>query len=105
MARMEYADYDEYWKAYLCAHSTRATRAFHYLGTVVGFGFGLAWLLTFEWYFLLASVVGGYAINVSSHWIFEKNQPLVNRPLWGIISDLRMCGLALGGRLTDARRR
>ncbi len=94
-----YATYKEYWDVYLKAHSKLGTRACHYVATCVGLGFGLFGLVTLNWLAILVGVAGGYAIAFSSHFLIEHNRPLAHRPVWGAVSDLRMFGLALTGRL------
>jgi hypothetical protein len=98
-SRPQYRDYDEYWRAYLAAHSKPATRLCHYLATAQGFGFGLAALVLCNPWLIIPAFVLGYGTAVGSHFVFQKNRPLVSRPLWGWRSDLRMCWLALTGRL------
>ncbi len=100
-----YASYDDYWCAYLSAHSRPETRACHYLATFYGAGLAALGVLTQQWWLLLAAILGGYAIAVGSHFVFEKNRPLIHRPLWGAISDLRMLGLAIARRLPRERQR
>jgi len=95
----QYVDYHDYWRAYLKAHSRPATRLCHYLATIQGLGFGVAALVTRNPWFILPAFVFGYGLAIASHFIFEKNRPLVHRPLWGIRSDIRMSWLALTGRL------
>lgn len=95
----QYRDYNDYWLAYLRAHSKPATRAFHYLATGLGFGFGIAALMLRNPWIALGAFITGYPIAIGSHYLVQGNKPLVHRPLWGAISDLRMCFLALTGRL------
>ena len=90
----------EFWPDYLRAHRQRSTRICHYAATLLGAGVGLYGLFTLQGYLLLAGVAGGYALAITSHYVFEGRAPLVARnPVWGACSDLRMVTLAIGGRL------
>ena len=102
--RARYAGYAAYWDAYLKAHSKRGTRACHYAATGVGVAGGLWSLFTLAWLPVVAGVAAGYAIAIASHFLIEGNRPLTHRPLWGAVSELRMLGLALTGRLSDQLR-
>src|SRR5262245_15830585 len=95
--------FKEFWSVYLHAHSRRSTRALHYVATVF-FGFMAAVAVAVEQIWIVpAGIAGSYAIAVMAHWGFERNQPLfVVNPLWGAVADLRMCWLALTGRLRRA---
>ena len=95
----QFNDYDDYWNAYLRAHSKPVTRGFHYLATALGAGFGIAALVTRNPWLVLGAFAVGYPIAIGSHFVIQKNKPLVNRPLWGARSDLRMCWLSLTGGL------
>ena len=92
--------FKEFWSVYLHAHSRRSTRALHYVATVF-FGFTAAVAVAVEQIWIVpAGIAGSYAIAVMAHWGLERNQPLfVVNPLWGAVADLRMCWLALTGRL------
>lgn len=90
----------EGWSVYLKAHSKPTTRAAHYVATVFGLGSGISGLVLLNPWLIGAAVVGGYGIAVSSHFIFEKNKPLVfPHTLMSICFDLWMCILAVSGRL------
>jgi hypothetical protein len=95
--RMPYRDF---WVAYLDAHRNPATRAMHYLATMSGMG-GAVLAIWFEFLWLMAGGIGvGVLMAVSSHHLIERNRPLIRvNPFFGAISDLRMCWLALTGRL------
>ncbi len=95
--RMPYSDF---WVCYLDAHRNPLTRGMHYLATATGMG-GTALAIWFE---LIWFVFGGIGIAVmmavTSHWWIEHNRPLIRvNPFYGAVSDLRMCWLALTGRL------
>ena len=96
---MPYRSFDEYWLAYLSAHSKPATRACHYIGTVVGLFVGLsASFLVIWWAWLVIGPIG-YGIALLSHPLVQQNRPFAQRPLWGLASDVRMLWLALTGGL------
>jgi hypothetical protein len=94
--------YREFWIAYLDAHRNPGTRAMHYLATLSGLG-GAALAIWFELLWFMAGGIGlGVVMAVSSHHLIEHNRPLIRvNPLYGAISDLRMCWLALTGRLSS----
>jgi hypothetical protein len=91
--------YDEFWLYYLREHSRPASRALHYLGTVCSMGAIVAGAIVSPWW-LLAAPVLGYGPAWIGHFVIEKNRPATFRyPLWSLISDYKMFGLAIIGRL------
>ena len=95
--RMPYRDF---WVVYLDAHRNPATRGMHYLATLTGIG-GTILAIWLELLWFMAGDIGlGVVMAVSSHHLIEHNRPLIRvNPFYGAISDLRMCWLALTGRL------
>lgn len=91
--------FDDYWLAYLGAHSKPGTRACHYVGTVLDLFVGLASSVFVVWWGFLALGAVGYGIALASHTLVQGNRPFAQRPIWGFVSDLRMLWLAAPGRL------
>jgi hypothetical protein len=92
--------YAEFWPFYLAAHSRRATRAFHYVGTAMIFVVvAIAWWSQ-AWWTLIFTLPALYAFAWFSHFVIEGNRPATfTHPVWSLASDFRMAALALVGRL------
>ena len=98
--------YGEFWPHYLGAHADPRSRALHYLGT-----FGAVSLLAIaaiggDWRYLLPAPVLGYGPAWLGHAVFEHNRPATfAHPAWSLVSDFRMLGLFVTGRLAGELRR
>lgn len=94
------ATYSEFWPFYLREHSRRATRVFHYIGTaMIGVVIAYAWR-SGEWWTLVFTLPSLYLFAWVSHFFIEHNRPATfTYPVWSLISDFRMSGLAAMGRL------
>lgn len=92
--------YEEFWPRYLRQHSRPATRRLHVLGTSLALLLLAGALLNGAWWLALAALVVGYGAAWLSHAFVERNRPeTFSRPLWSLLSDLRMTWLYLTGGL------
>ena len=93
--------YAEFWPFYLREHSLPITRWLHFTGTSLAVGLMVTAVLTRNAALAPAVLVSGYGFAWVSHFALEKNRPASFKyPLWSLISDFRMAGLMLVGRLS-----
>lgn len=94
------ATYGEFWPFYLREHAQVRTRRFHFAGTGL-FCLGLVTaLVLWRWEPLVAGVVCAYGLAWAAHFFVEHNRPATFKyPLWSLVSDFRMTGMWLAGRL------
>ena len=94
--------YGEFWARYLNAHADPRTRALHYLGTLGAGALVVLAAAGAEWRWLIAAPIVGYGPAWLGHAVFEHNRPeTFAYPAWSLVSDIRMLGLSLTGRLAD----
>jgi hypothetical protein len=101
----EFRSYAEFFDFYLAQHSEPANRWLHAIGTTLGLAVAIAAFATrHPWYALLWPVVA-YAFAWTGHFVIEKNKPATfGHPWWSLISDFRMLGLMVTGRLGERLR-
>ena len=91
---------------YHAPHAKPRTRALHYLGAFLGVASLGVVGTTGDWCWLPAAPVAGYALAWLGHLVFEHNHPVTfAHPGWSLISDFRMLGLFVSGRLDRELRR
>lgn len=94
--------YPEFWRRYLRAHADPRTRALHYLGTSFAVAAIVIAGVERDWRWLLAAPLVGYVLAWLGHLVFEHNRPeTFGHPAWSLISDFRMLGMFLSGRLGE----
>jgi len=92
--------YASFWRRYLRAHSRPDTRALHYAGTSAAAGLLALAVVRRDWRLVIAAPVVGYGLAWTGHALLEGNRPeTFGHPLWSLMSDFRMLGLAASGRL------
>jgi hypothetical protein len=97
MARVTFEDF---WPAYVRAHSKGTTRVAHCVGTLLGWGILLAAIVKREWWLIALALLVPYALAWISHFLVEHNKPATfEHPLWSWLADHRMAGLMVAGRM------
>ncbi len=98
--RVRIETYPEFWHYYLREHAKPMTRAWHYLGTSLTLVCLIAAAVFRQPWFLLTAVMLGYAAAWVGHFTSERNRPATfHYPLWSLVSDFRMFGAWISGRL------
>lgn len=99
----KFRSYEDFFTFYLEQHADAGNRRMHAVGTLLGLLVAVAaFVMHHPWYALLWIPLG-YGFAWSGHYLLEKNKPATfGHPFWSFISDFRMLGLMLTGRL-DAR--
>ncbi len=104
--REDLSSYAEFWPVYLRAHSRAGNRCLHVIGTSLGLLLLASAIATADWRLVPTAVVVGYALAWAGHFFIEGNKPATfGHPLWSLISDFRMFGLTLAGRLDGELRK
>ncbi len=102
----DFPTYDAFWLHYLAQHRRPGTRLLHYAGTSAGLTLLILAAALGDWRLLVAAPLVGYAFAWIGHFGLEGNKPATfGHPVWSLVSDVRMLGLAAAGRLgTELRR-
>jgi hypothetical protein len=99
-ASEKFRSYDEFFQFYLHEHSDAGNRRMHALGMFLGFVVAVAAVATRHYRYVLLWVPIAYALSFAGHFLIEKNKPATfGHPFWSFISDFRMLGLMVTGRL------
>ena len=95
-----YQSFSEFYPFYLSEHRNPANRRMHFLGTTVGVVAVVIAILGFNFWWLLAGMLAGYACAWFGHFMYEKNQPATFKyPLYSFIGDWVMYKDILTGKI------
>ena len=101
-AKDRFACYDEFFTFYLKEHSSPGNRLMHACGTVLGFAVLVAAIATRHYIWALLWIPIGYGFAWTGHFLIEGNKPATfGHPWWSLISEFRMLGLMLTGKLKN----
>lgn len=96
----EFANYHQFFLFYLRQHSDPRNRALHAAGTGLGIAVAIVALAMRHPWFALLWLPIGYGFAWIGHLAVEGNRPATwGHPWWSFISDFKMLGLMLSGRL------
>jgi len=100
-----YQSFAEFWPFYVGEHRMPRCRGVHYLGSFAA-PVTLFWVVvTGSWLFLPLVLIAGYGPAWVGHFLIEKNRPATFQyPLWSLMADYKMLGLALRGKMADEAR-
>jgi hypothetical protein len=94
--------FEEFWPYYVGEHRHPLNRALHYAGTSMAIGTVAAAAITRRPLLLLLAPVVGYGPSWIGHFFLENNRPATfDYPLWSLLADFKMLGLAVRGKMAD----
>lgn len=83
--------FEEFWPYYVKAHSKKATRTVHFLGTTAAVALLGTGVLTRRLSLVALAPVVGYGAAWISHFFIEGNKPATfGHPLWSLKADFVM---------------
>ena len=104
-SRSRYRSFDEFWIAYLRAHSNPKVAGFHVLGTALSVAAFAALAGCGMVFFAAFATVPAQLFGAIGHWLVaEPDDVSPHRPDWAAVANLRLLWLALAGKLDDAVR-
>ena len=81
--KKQYDTFDSFYKNYfLIGHQHKHTKLFHFLAIGLAILFGVFFLVTLKFWFLVMAVFTGYSLSIVSHYLFEKNEPAAFKDPW-----------------------
>jgi hypothetical protein len=98
----EFRTFEEFFLFYLRQHSRPGNRLLHMLGTGVALVMTIATMVLHHPWLALLWIPVGYAFSWAGHLLLEGNRPATwGHPGWSFLSDFRMIGLMISGRLDE----
>lgn len=95
-----FASFREFYPYYLSEHANPTCRRLHFVGTWVVLAFAAAAIVTLNPWWLLGSLLSGYAFAWVGHFFFEKNRPATFKyPFYSFAGDWVMFKDMLTGKI------
>jgi len=92
--------FEAFWPYYVGEHRLPSCRGVHYLGSIAAPSVLIAALVTQTWWLAVLFPVFGYGPAWVGHFIIEKNRPATfTYPVWSLMADYKMLGLAVRGKM------
>jgi hypothetical protein len=92
--------YRDFWPHYLRQHTHPRTRYLHYVGSVFALTLISVAVITGDLTYFGWAILTGYGFSWIGHAFVEGNAPATfSRPIWSLISDMRMLAYFAVGRL------
>ncbi len=96
----QFRSYDHFFAYYVKQHANPRNRAMHAAGTSLGILAVMVAIATGHYWYALLFFPIGYGFAWTGHFLIERNKPATfGHPWWSFISDFRMLGLMITGRL------
>ena len=83
-----YTNFKDFYPYYLSEHSHKATKLLHFIGTSISLYFLFNFFRTFDFIYIIFSLLSGYGFAWVSHFFIEKNKPATFKyPFYSFIGD------------------
>ncbi|GAC1374346.1 MAG: DUF962 domain-containing protein [Polyangiales bacterium] len=100
MADDRIRSFEDFWPHYVRAHSNKANRTLHFVGTSAAMLLAGTGLVTGQVSLILAAPIVGYGCAWFGHFVLEGNKPATfGHPLWSLAGDFVMWKKVLDGTM------
>ena len=83
-----YTNFKDFYPYYLSEHSHKTTKLLHFIGTSISLYFLFNFFRTFDFVYIILSLLRGYGFAWVSHFFIEKNKPATFKyPFYSFIGD------------------
>ena len=83
-----YTNFKDFYPYYLSEHSHKTTKLLLFIGTSISLYFLFNFFRTFDFVYIILSLLSGYGFAWVSHFFIEKNKPATFKyPFYSIIGD------------------
>jgi hypothetical protein len=84
----KYTNFKDFYPYYLSEHSHKTTKLLHFIGTSISLYFLFNFFRTFDFVYIILSLLSGYGFAWVSHFFIEKNKPATFKyPFYSFIGD------------------